>query len=120
MIKPDTPKQRRGRGYSKGPDRRQALRLASTLYQLVRTWTKRVGEYELSLVAADRAVSCALDADDPDLSASASWNLAMILSAQGKTEHSRSVLYRAIEELRSRMDQPSESRLAVFGGLHLL
>jgi transcriptional regulator with XRE-family HTH domain len=75
-------------------ERREALRLASILYQLTRTWTKRVGEYELSLVAADRAVSCALDADDPDLAGAAAWNVAMILSAQGKTEQARAVVYR--------------------------
>ncbi len=51
--------------------RRRALREASKLYQLVRTWTKRVGEHELSFLAADRAVSYALDADDPDLNAAA-------------------------------------------------
>jgi transcriptional regulator with XRE-family HTH domain len=105
---------------AEGGERRRALRLASTLYQLTRTWTKRVGEYELSLVAADRAVSCALDADDPDLAGAAAWNLAMILSARGKTEQARVVVYRAIEELTPRMDQPSQPRLAVFGGLHLL
>jgi transcriptional regulator with XRE-family HTH domain len=103
-----------------GTERRQALRLASTLYQLTRTWTKRVGEYELSLVAADRAVSCALDADDPDLAGAAAWNLAMILSAQGKTEQSRAVIARAIAVLARRMDRPSMRRLAVYGGLHLL
>jgi transcriptional regulator with XRE-family HTH domain len=105
---------------SEGSERRRALRLASTLYQLTRTWTKRVGEYELSLLAADRAVSCALDADDPELAGAAAWNLAMILSAQGKTEQARAVVYRAIEDLTPRMDKPPPSRLAVFGGLHLL
>jgi transcriptional regulator with XRE-family HTH domain len=107
-------------GQLTGADRRAALRLASTTYQLTRTWTKRVGEYELSLLAADRAVSCALDADDPDLAAAAAWNLAMILSAQGKTEQARAVVYRAIEALVRNMDDPSPERLAVFGGLHLL
>jgi transcriptional regulator with XRE-family HTH domain len=105
---------------SEGAQRREALRLASTLYQLTRTWTKRVGEYELSMIAADRAVSSALDADDPDLAGAAAWNLAMILSAQGKTEHARAVVRQAIEELKPRLDQPSPERLAVFGGLHLL
>jgi hypothetical protein len=87
-----------------GNERRRALRLASTLYQLTRTWTKRVGEHELSLLAADRAVSCALDADDPDLSGAAAWSLAMILSAQGKTEQSRAVVQRAIEEAHRLLD----------------
>jgi transcriptional regulator with XRE-family HTH domain len=101
-------------------NRRRALREASKLYQLVRTWTKRVGEHELSFLAADRAVSFALDADDPDLAGSAAWNLAMILSAQGKTESARAVVGRAIEELRPYLKDPRPARLAVFGGLHLL
>jgi transcriptional regulator with XRE-family HTH domain len=101
-------------------ERRRAQREASKLYQLVRTWTKRVGEHELSFVAADRAVSFALDADDPDLAGAAAWNLAMILSAHGKTDSARAVLGRAIEELRPHLDDASSARLAVFGGLHLL
>jgi transcriptional regulator with XRE-family HTH domain len=101
-------------------ERRKALREASKLYQLARTWTKRVGVHELSFVAADRAVSFALEADDPDLAGAAAWNLAMILSAQGKTDSARAVVSRAIEELRPHLDDASPARLAVFGGLHLL
>jgi transcriptional regulator with XRE-family HTH domain len=102
-------------------NRRRALRETSKLYQLVRTWTKRVGEHELSYLAADRAVTAALDADDPDLSAAAVWNLAMILSAQGKTEPARGVVHRAIDELRPYLGGGATSaRLAVFGGLHLM
>ncbi|MBX6721795.1 MAG: helix-turn-helix transcriptional regulator [Dactylosporangium sp.] len=103
-----------------GKDRRRALREAGKLYQLVRTWTKRVGEYELSFVAADRAVSAALDADDPDLAGAAAWNLGMILSTQGKTGQARAVVQRAIEDMEPYLDRPSQARLAVFGGLHLL
>lgn len=101
-------------------ERRRALRLASKLYQLTRTWTKRVGEFELSLVAADRAVSCALDADDPDLAAAAAWNLAMILSAQGKTGQALDIVRRAIGQLKPALEQPTAARLAVYGGLHLM
>ncbi|MGC9670518.1 helix-turn-helix domain-containing protein [Planosporangium sp. 12N6] len=101
-------------------ERRQALRLASRLYQLARTWTKRVGEHDRSLLAADRAVSCALDADDPELAAAAAWNLGMILSAQGRTAQAREVVRRAIEDLTGRMVKASRVRLAVYGSLHLL
>ena len=107
-------------GASDGVARRAALGLASSAYQLARTWTKRVGEYELSLLVADRAVSCALDADDPELAGAAAWNLAMILSAQGETGQAREVVHHAIEELRPRTDRPAKATLAVFGGLHLL
>jgi transcriptional regulator with XRE-family HTH domain len=103
-----------------GDARRRGLRLASMVYQLTRTWTKRVGEYDLSILAADRAVVCALDADDPNLGAAASWNLAMILSAQGEAEHATAVVRRAIEELDNRTDQATPARLAALGSLHLL
>jgi transcriptional regulator with XRE-family HTH domain len=103
-----------------GRERRRALRLASKTYQLTRTWTKRVGEHELSLVAADRSVICALEADDPDLAGAAAWNLAMILSAHGRTEQAQAVVQRAIEALRPRLDRPTPARLAVYGGLHLM
>lgn len=100
--------------------RRAALCVASHVYQLTRTWAKRVGEHDLSMIAADRAVSCALDADDPDLAGAAAWNLAMILSAQHRTEHSRAVIHRAIESITPQLREPSQRRLAVFGSLHLL
>ncbi len=103
-----------------GEQRRRALREASKLYQLTRTWTKRVGEYELSWLAADRAVTAALDADDSDMAAAAAWNLAMILSAKGHTDEALGVVNRALDDLRPYMDKPSEARLAAWGGLHLL
>jgi transcriptional regulator with XRE-family HTH domain len=103
-----------------GEARRQAFREASKLYQLVRTWTKRVGEHELSLLAADRAITMAMEADSPELSGAASWNLAMILSAQGHTDEARAVVYQAIAELEPLMDNAPQHRLAVWGGLHLL
>jgi transcriptional regulator with XRE-family HTH domain len=103
-----------------GEERRQALRDASKLYQLTRTWTKRVGEYDLSWLAADRAVTTALDADDQDMAAAAAWNLAMILSAKGHTDEALGVVQRALDDLRPYLDKPSDARLAVWGGLHLL
>jgi transcriptional regulator with XRE-family HTH domain len=107
-------------GIESGQGRRTALREASKLYQLVRTWTKRVGEHELSILAADRAVSCALEADDPDLAAAAAWNLAMILGAQGHVDEADGVVAHAIEEIRPFMGDATDARLAVWGGLHLL
>src|SRR5206468_12612928 len=50
----------------------------------------------------------------------AAWNLAMILSTQGRVEQSREVVYRAIAALAPRLAGGSPRRLAVYGGLHLL
>lgn len=103
-----------------GKERKTALRETAKLYQLVRTWTKRVGEHELSWLAADRSISAALEADDPDLAAAGSWNLAMILSAKGHTDNATAVVTSAIETLRPLMSEADEPRMAVWGGLHLL
>jgi hypothetical protein len=101
-------------------ERRGAFRSATVLYQLVRTWTKRVGEHELSFIAADRAVAHAVGADEPALAGAAAWNLGMILSAQGRTEQASEVVSKAVNRLRWHLDQPGPECLAVFGGLHLL
>lgn len=101
-------------------ERRTALAETAKLYQLVRTWTKRVGEHELSWLAADRAMNAALEADDPDLVGSGAWNLAMILSAKGHTENASAIALRAIENMTHLVADADEARLAVWGGLHLL
>ncbi|MBA3338747.1 MAG: helix-turn-helix transcriptional regulator [Geodermatophilaceae bacterium] len=94
--------------------------LRSRLYQLTRTWTKRVGEYELSWLAADRAIAAALEADDPHMAAAAAWNLGMILSAKGYVDEARGVVHHALDDLRPHMDRPTKHCLALWGGLHLL
>jgi len=105
---------------SPGPDRRRALAIASLTYQLARAWCKRVSEYDLSWIAADRAMQCARDADDPDLAAAAAWNLACILSARGYTTEARAVTDRAILDLRTRMTDAPTRRLSIYGALHQL
>lgn len=85
----------------------------------MRTWAKRVGEHELSLIPADRAVSCAYDADDRELAGAAAWNLAMILSAQGRVDEAYDVSDRALDEAR-RWPEATSSSLAVRGGLMLM
>ncbi len=46
-------------------ERREAHRIGADLYFLLRTFTKRIGRVDLSLLAADRAVLAAEAADDP-------------------------------------------------------
>lgn len=105
---------------SEGTDRRRALAETTKLYQLVRTWTKRVGEHELSWLAADRAMTAAIEIDDPSFIGSSAWNLAMILSAKGHTENASAVAARAIDDMSASMAGASDGKLAVWGGLHLL
>lgn len=78
---------------------REASRIAADLYFLLRTFTKRIGRQDLSLLAADRGVLASEDADDPLRIAAAKWNLGQILLAQGEPEGAEDVAMAATEAL---------------------
>jgi len=65
---------------------RHAKTCSADLYSLVRTVTKRLGRFDLSLLAADRAERAAEAADDALRLAAARWNLAQVLLADGQPE----------------------------------
>lgn len=102
-----------------GPERRDGLRVAATMYLLVRAYTKRIGALDLAMVAADRAAAAAEDADDPEFRAAAAWNMAMVLSTKGYTEECVALVRDAIRELEIINDQRA-ARFALLGAHHLL
>lgn len=106
-------------GYANGR-RARAAREASTLYQLVRAWTKRVGEFDLSWIAAERALQYAREADDQDLASVSLWNIVAVLGSKGLTTEARSVANQAIDDLEPRLLGAPPQRLSVYGALHLL
>jgi transcriptional regulator with XRE-family HTH domain len=81
-------------------ERREAQRIAADLYFLLRTFTKRIGRTDLSLLAADRSLQAAQAADDPVRIAAAKWNLGHVLLAQGETDGAEEVAIRAAEDLQ--------------------
>ena len=85
---------------SSADDRREGQRISADLYFLLRTFTKRIGRTDLSLLVADRGVLAAEAADDPVLMAAGKWNLGHILLAQGEAGGAEDVAMRAIEDLR--------------------
>lgn len=103
-----------------GDERQHVLRLASTLYFLVRAFTKRVGAQDVSLLAADRAMAAAAKADDLDFRAAAAWNVGMILSEQGHTEVVADLARDAAAELEPTLPDASPERMSIYGALHLL
>ncbi|MER7042254.1 helix-turn-helix domain-containing protein [Streptomyces microflavus] len=68
------------------PDRREALRVAADLYGLLRSYYRRTGRPDLSLMVADRALRAAEDADDPLRVGAARWNLGHVLLSQPGSE----------------------------------
>lgn len=57
------------------PAHRRISGVASDLYALLRTVTRRIGRADLSFLVADRALRAAEDADDPVRIATAHWNI---------------------------------------------
>ncbi|MFC7267178.1 helix-turn-helix domain-containing protein [Streptomyces lutosisoli] len=101
--------------------RREVLRVAADLYGLLRSYCRRTGRLDLSLMVADRALRAAEDADDPVRIAAASWNLGHVLlshSEPSAVEEAREVALLAVEQLR-RAPVTAESR-AVEGALELV
>lgn len=100
-------------------ERREVARLASDMYFLVRTFAKRIGRTDLSLLAADRGLAAAQDVDDPLRLAAAHWNLGHILLAQDEAEAAAETAIRAAEGLKPRLDAGGDL-VAMYGALWLV
>ncbi|MEV5554936.1 helix-turn-helix transcriptional regulator [Nonomuraea wenchangensis] len=98
--------------------RRDVLRTAADLYFMLRSYCRRAGRIELSLMVADRALRAAEDADDPLRSAAARWNLGHVLLADGEFEGARQTAIQGIEALDALPS--SSSTVAMAGALELV
>lgn len=111
----------RGLGTNASADeRREAQRISADLYFLLRTFTKRIGRTDLSLLVADRGVLAAEAADDPVRIAAAKWNLGHILLAQGQPDGAEEVANRAVEDLERDTADDDLDAVAVAGALWLV
>lgn len=107
------------RASSDAAARRDVLRAAADLYGLLRSYCRRSGRLDLSLMVADRARRAAEDADDPIRIAAAHWNLGhCLLSQEGGAQEAHEVARIAIEELGSGPE--STERAAIQGALELV
>ncbi|MFC8079563.1 helix-turn-helix domain-containing protein [Streptomyces sp. NPDC057307] len=107
------------RSASDASARRDVLRTAADFYGLMRSYCRRSGRLDLSLMVADRARRAAEDADDPIRIAAAHWNLGhCLLSQDGGAQEAHEVADIAIEQLRSVPE--SAEKAAVQGALELV
>ncbi|MBD0737811.1 helix-turn-helix transcriptional regulator [Streptomyces sp. CBMA29] len=97
--------------------KREVLRCAADLYFLLRSYCRRTGRGDLSLMVADRGMRAAEDADDPLRIAAAQWNLGHILLGTDEPEAAAEVAARGIERL---VRTPQANTAAMVGALHLV
>lgn len=102
-------------------ERRERARVAADLYFLARTYCKRVGRVDLSLLAADRSLRYARDADDMLRVAAAQWNLGHALLADGAPEHALAVAEAAADDVDALAQQTEDMQaIALYGALQLV
>lgn len=100
--------------------RREAAKVAADMYFFLRTFTKRIGRTDLSLLAADRGVMAAEAADDPVRIAAAKWNLGHILLAQDEADAAEGVALTAMEDLQRAAGEDNSDAIAMRGALALV
>ncbi|MGW4412962.1 helix-turn-helix domain-containing protein [Nonomuraea sp. NPDC004702] len=98
--------------------RRDVLRTAADLYFMLRSYCRRAGRVDLSLMVADRASRAAENADDPLRLAAAKWNLGHVLLASGENEGAKQTAIGGIEALNALPE--STDRVAMTGALELV
>lgn len=110
----------RGLAHGSPDERREGLRISADLSFLLRTFTKRIGRTDLSLLVADRGVLAAEAADDPVRMAAAKWNLGHILLAQGEADGAEEVAMKAIEDLGRDISGENVDAVGMTGALWLV
>lgn len=116
----DTEHAIRARRTGDAAERRDTLRAAADLYGLLRSYLRRTGRVDLSLMAADRAMRAAEDADDVLRIAAAQWNLGHVLLAAGDADGAEETAVRAIEQLHPAVGRQDAGSTAMTGALHLV
>jgi transcriptional regulator with XRE-family HTH domain len=99
--------------------RRDVMRATADLYFLLRSYLRRTGRVDLSMMAADRAVRAAEEADDPLRIAAAQWNLGHILLTAREPDGAEQAALRAVEQLRA-APVAEPDRVAMSGALQLV
>lgn len=100
-------------------DDRAGWAVSARVHHLAATAMSKVGEVDLSWIAAERAMRAAEEADDPLVLASAARGGAHALLAIGRYDDALSLGDTAATWLRERVDDDDSEALSLLGMLHL-
>ena len=103
-----------------GPDRRRVWRVLALLGHLGQEVLARLGEPDLSWIAANHSVHAAERVADPALLGASAWRVCHAVLRVDDVEEVHAVATSAVRELAPRLGDPSPAILSVYGGLHLV
>ncbi|MQA27614.1 MAG: helix-turn-helix domain-containing protein [Micromonosporaceae bacterium] len=104
--------------YQTSDDRRAASLLAQA-YQIAASALRKLGEYDLCWLAADRAIAVAQRAENPLLAGVATYRVANALLALGRPGPAQNLNVTVAEKIRGNGDPETPERLSVYGILLL-
>lgn len=104
---------------AEGPVRRTAHTVLAEVYALCEQLLAWTSEPELVMVAADRGVTSAQEADQPESLAGAAWVLGNVHRAKGDFDTALTLVTDAAKILRPRLEHGPNSLRAMWGSLHL-
>jgi len=103
-----------------GEEHRRACRAQALLGHLGQEVLGRLGEPDLSWVAANQSVDAAERVGDPALSGASAWRVCHAVLRVDDVDEVYTVATGAARELEQALDEPSGPVLSVYGGLHLV
>jgi hypothetical protein len=108
-------------GYSDSPQAQDAAHLLSQVYQVVSSMLRKLGEHDLSWLAADRAMAVSQRSGDPLLAGTATYRVALALLTLGRARPALEVNVNIANRLAPGAggDPVTPARLSVYGMLLL-
>lgn len=103
-----------------GDDVRRAYRVLSLLYQMTQEVMARLGEPDLSWIAAHHSVLAAEEAEDRLLAAAGAWRVCHAVLRVDDLDEVHNTATSAVTDLRRAFPEAGPEQLSVDGALHLV
>ncbi len=107
-------------GATAGSEQRRANRVLATVCQLAQEVAARLGEPDLSWIAAHHSLLAAQHADDHLLVAASAWRVCHAVLRVDNLDEVHDVATATAADLRPQLRDPTPEGLSVYGALHLV